>query len=124
MRVSTKTGLLTNSMTLATDASVAAGNVQPNPTDVAIGAGALWISRTDGTLLRIGPRLKEIVATIPACSYALAVAYGEGAVWVACGNNTVVRVDPATDAPGRPIPVGRLPRGIAAGQGAIWVTLN
>jgi DNA-binding beta-propeller fold protein YncE len=123
-RVSVKTGLLTNSMTLASDASLAAGNLPPNPTDVAVGGGAVWISETDGTLLRIDPRLHGIVASIPACRNALAVAYGERAAWVACGNGTVVGVDPATNAPGRPIAVGRLPRGIAAGEGAVWVTLN
>jgi hypothetical protein len=123
-RVSTKTGQLTDSMTLATDASLAAGNIQPNPTDVAVGGGSVWISRTDGSVVRIDPRLHGIVAAIPVCSNALAVAYGEGAAWVACSNDTVVRVDPATDAPGPPIPVGRLPRGIAAGEGAVWVTLN
>ena len=123
-RVSARTGKLTDSMTLASDASLAAGNIPPSPTDVAVGGGAIWISETDGTLLRIDPRLNGIVASIPACRNALAVAYGEGAVWVACGNDTVVRVDPATDVPGRTTQVGRLPRGIAAGEGAIWVTLN
>lgn len=123
-RVSTKTGRLTDSMTLASDASLAAGKIQPNPTDVAVGGGAVWISETDGTIVRIDPRLNGIVASIPACRNALAVAYGEGAVWVACADNTVVRVDPATDTPGRAISVGRLPRGIAAGEGAVWVTLN
>jgi hypothetical protein len=123
-RVSTRTGLLTNSLTLATDASLAAGNIPPNPTDLAVGAGAVWISETDGTVLRVQPRLAGISAAISACPSALAIAYGEGAVWVACGNNTVVRIDPTTDAPGAPIAVGRLPRGIAAGDGAVWVTLN
>jgi hypothetical protein len=123
-RVSTKTGLLTSSLPLASDASLAAGNVPPNPTDVAVGGGAVWISETDGTLLRVQPRLGGIAASIPACRNALAVAYGEGAVWIACGNDTVVRVDPTTDEVGVPIPVGRLPRGIAAGEGAVWVTLN
>lgn len=123
-RVSTRTGRLTNSMTLASDASLAAGNVPPNPTDVAVGGGAVWISETDGTVLRVQPRLGGIVASIPACHNALAIAYGEGAVWVACGDNSVVRVDPATDAPSAPIALGRLPRGIAAGEGSIWVTLN
>ncbi len=123
-RVSTRTGRLTNSMTLASDASLAAGNVPPNPTDVAVGGGALWISETDGTVLRVEPRLGGIVASIPACRNALAVAYGEGAVWVACGDNSLVRIDPATDVPAAPISLGRLPRGIAAGEGAVWVTLN
>ncbi len=123
-RVSTRTGLLTNSLTLATDASLAAGHVPPNPTDLTVGHGAVWISETDGTVLRVQPRLRGITAAIPACSSALAIAYGEGAVWVACGNNSVVRIDPTTDAPGTPISVGRLPRGIAVGDGAVWVTLN
>lgn len=123
-RVSTRTGLLTNSLPLATDASLAAGNVPPNPTDVTLGGGALWISAVDGSLLRIDPNLRGIVASIPVCRNALAVAYGEGAAWVACGNATVVRVDPKTDQAGPPIHVGALPRGIAAGDGAVWVTLN
>jgi len=123
-RVSTRTGLLTSSLPLATDESLAAGHVPPNPTDVAVGGGALWISAVDGSVLRVDPNLHGIVATIPACRNALAVAYGAGAVWVACGDATVVRVDPETDQAGPPIPVGALPRGIAASGGAVWVTLN
>lgn len=123
-RVSTRTSQLTDSMTLATDASLAAGLIPPNPTGVAIGGGSVWISQTNGTVLRIDPHLKGIVASVPACDNALALAYGAGAVWVACGNRSVVRVDPATDLAGAPISVPRLPRGIAAGEGAVWVTLN
>jgi hypothetical protein len=123
-RVSTRTGLLTNSMPLATDAMLAAGHVPPNPTDVAIGGGSLWISAVDGSLIRVDAGLRGIQASIPVCRNALAVAYGEGAVWVACGNATVVRVDPKTDQAGTPIDVGALPRGIAAADGAVWVTLN
>ena len=123
-RVSTRTGRLTRSLPLATDASLAAGHVPPNPTDVAVGGGALWISAVDGSLIRVDSQLHGIVASIPVCRNALAVAYGEGAVWVACGDNTVVRVDPRTDRSGPPIDVGALPRGIAAGAGAVWVTLN
>lgn len=123
-RVSARTGRLTNSLPLATDASLAAGNVPPNPTDVALGGGALWISAVDGSLIRVDPKLRGVVASIPVCHNALAVAYGEGAVWVACGDSTVVRVDPKTDQAGAPIEVGALPRGIAAADGAVWVTLN
>jgi hypothetical protein len=123
-RVSTRTGLLTQSMTLATDASLAAGNVPASPTDVAVGGGSVWISESDGKILRVDPKLGGIAAAIPACRNALSIAYGEGAVWVACGDETVVRVDPATDQPSVPIRVGGLPRGIAAGEHAVWVTLN
>jgi DNA-binding beta-propeller fold protein YncE len=123
-RVSTRTGLLTSTLPLATDAFLAAGNVSPNPTAVALGGGALWISAIDGSLIRVDPKLRRIVATIHVCRNALAVAYGEGAVWVACGDATVVRVDPMTGRPGAPISVGALPRGIAAADGAVFVTLN
>ena len=111
-------------MTLATDASLAAGNVPPNPTDVAIGGGSVWISETDGDAAADRPAAAAGSRIDPCCRNALAVAYGEGAVWVACGDMTVVRVDPATGGRGTPIAVGRLPRGIAAGEGAVWVTLN
>jgi hypothetical protein len=123
-RVSTRTGLLTNTLPLASDASLAAGYVGPNPTAVTLGGGALWISAIDGSVLRVDPSLRRIVASIHVCENALAIAYGEGAVWVACGNATVVRVDPKTDRADAPIDVGALPRGIAAGAGAVWVTLN
>ena len=46
-RVSTRTGTLTNSMTLASDASLAAGNVPPSPTDAVFGAG-LALDQHDG----------------------------------------------------------------------------
>jgi len=123
-RVSTRSGLLTNSLPLATDAAVASGRVPPNPTDVALGGGALWISAVDGSVFRVDTRLRGIVASIPVCGNALAIAYGEGAVWVACGDSTVVRVDPKTNRAGLPVHVGGLPRGVAAGNGAVWVTLN
>jgi hypothetical protein len=123
-RVSTRTGLLTSVLPLVSDAFLAAGNVPPNPTAVALGGGALWIAAIDGSLIRVDRNLRRVVARIPVCRYALAVAYGDGAVWVACGDATVVRVDPKTDRPGVPINVGALPRGIAAGDGAVWVTLN
>jgi DNA-binding beta-propeller fold protein YncE len=123
-RVSTRTGLLTKVLPLVSDASLAAGHVPPNPTAVAVGGGAVWISAVDGSLIRVDRDLRRVVTRIPVCRYALAVAYGGGAVWVACGDATVVRVDPKTDRPGAPIHVGALPRGIAAAGGLVWVTLN
>jgi hypothetical protein len=123
-RVSTRTGLLMNSLPLATNATVAAGHLPPNPTDVALGGGSLWITAVDGSLIRVDSKLHGVIDSIPVCGNALAVAYGEGAVWVACGNATVVRVDPKTGRAGAPIHVGAMPRGIAAADGAVWVTLN
>jgi hypothetical protein len=123
-RVAARTGLLTDSMTLVSDASLAAGNVPASPTAVAFGGGSLWISESDGGVLRVDSRLRGIRDHVQACHNALGLAYGEGGVWVACGDNTVVRIDPATDDVGQPIAVDGLPAGIAAGAGAVWVTLE
>ena len=123
-RVDARSGRLTNHIRLVSTASLIAGKVAADPTGVAIGGGSVWISETDGRLLRLDERLHAISAKVKVCKNALAVAYGEGAAWVACSNATVVRVDPATGRASRRIDVGRLPRGIAAGEGAVWVTLN
>ena len=122
-RVSTRTGKVTASMPLASDESVAAGNLPPNPTDVALGGGAVWISTTDGTVVRVDAQLRGVVARIPACTNALAVAYGLGAVWVGCANGTLVRVDPGSDAAGSPIALDGTPRAVVVGDGAVWVTV-
>lgn len=123
-RVSTQSGRLTASMPLASNESVAAGILPPNPTGVVVGGGAVWISTVAGTVLRVDPELHRVVATIHVCSNAIELAYGEGAVWVACSDDSVVRLDPGTGKVDSPIPVDGLPRGIAAGEGGVWVTLN
>ncbi len=123
-RVSAETGEELKEMTLVTDASLAAGHVPANPTGVAVGGGSVWISESDGTVLRIDDKLGGIVATIHACRNSLAIAYGSGAVWAACGNGAVVRIDPASNRISDRVTVGGLPRGIAAGGGRVWVTLE
>jgi hypothetical protein len=123
-RVSTTTGKQTAEMTLVTAARLAAGYVPANPTGAVVGGGSLWVSESDGTVLRVASSLGRITARIPACSNALAVAYGGGAVWAACGNGTVARIATDTNRVSAVVSVGRLPRGIAAGEGAVWVTLN
>jgi hypothetical protein len=122
--VSTETARLTGSLNLITDASLAAGNVPSSPTGVVLGGDSVWISKSDGTVLRLPRSLKGITADVKACTNALAIAYGESAVWVACGDETVARIDPATNRATKVASLGRLPRGIAAGEGGVWVTLN
>jgi hypothetical protein len=122
--VSPLTEQLTHSLNLITDASLAAGNVPSSPTGVVVGDGSVWISKSDGTVLRLPRDLSGITADVKACSNALAIAYGESAVWVACGDETVARIDPTTNRATKVASLGRLPRGIAAGEGGVWVTLN
>jgi hypothetical protein len=123
-RVDGSTGELLASLNLADVKDLVAGRLPPNPTDVAIGGGSLWLSQTDGTVLQVDPSLRRIERTIKACGNAIAVAYGDDAVWTACTDGTAVRVDPRTGHASQPIQVGGLPRGIAAGGGSVWVTVN
>jgi hypothetical protein len=123
-RVDIATDKLTASLSLARIQDLVAAKPTPDPTDIALGGGSIWLSQTDGTVLRVDLALRRVVHKTKACGSALAVAYGEGAVWAACGEGTAVRIDPATGAASPPIHVGGLPRGIAAGEGAVWVTVD
>jgi hypothetical protein len=123
-RVDIATDKLMATLSLAKLKDLIAGKPTPDPTDIALGGGALWLSQFDGTVLRVDLALRRIVHRTKACQSALAIAYGEGAVWVACGEGTAVRIDPRTGQASSPIRVGGLPRGIAAGDGAVWVTVN
>ena len=98
-----------------------------NPGDVAIGAGAVWITdKNSQTLLRISPQYGEITR-IPLPAQGLSspdvgggVAIGAGSVWVAEGLSRIVRIDPAS---GRVESTVSVPdaREVAFGDGAIWV---
>lgn len=123
-RVDIATGKLVASLSLARLKDLVAGRPTPDPTDIALGGGSIWLSQTDGTVLQVDQALRRIVRKTKPCTSALAVAYGEGAVWAACGEGTAVRIDPATGRLSAPIRVGGLPRGIAAGEGAVWVTVD
>jgi hypothetical protein len=123
-RVDTSSARLARRLHLASNQSLAAGFVPPQPTGVTLGAGSLWISTSGGTVLRVDSALDRVISNQRVCSSALGISYGEGAVWVACGDNSVVPLDPSTGKPGSAIDVGHLPRGVAAGEGAVWVTLD
>ncbi len=122
-RVSAKTALLTHSLPLATDASLAAGHVPPNPTDVALGGGALWIAAVDGSLIRVDPNLQGVVASIPSAGTRSPSPTARSGVGRLRRRDRRAR-RPEDRPAGPPIHVGALPRGIAAADGAVWVTLN
>jgi hypothetical protein len=102
------------------------------PRDVAVGAGAVWVTVNDfdegepetHSLLRIDPATNEIVATIPVRS-AGHIAVGAGAVWTIDyieGSDTLVRIDPSSNRVVATIPVGYYAFDVAAVDGAVWVT--
>ncbi|MEN3280487.1 MAG: hypothetical protein V7607_1627 [Solirubrobacteraceae bacterium] len=96
------------------------------PVTVAVGERAVWVGirGNPGQLVRVDPRTRKAVKTIPLPDGLQNITVGGGAVWVIARRaNTVTRVDIAS-ATQRPIFVGERPFGIAYGQGAVWVTNN
>jgi YVTN family beta-propeller protein len=91
---------------------------------VAAGERGVWVGiRGDpGLIVRVSPRERRIVKTVPMPDGVQDLAVGAGAVWVlGRRSDTVTRVDVTT---GRqtPINVGTDPAGVAVGEGAVWVT--
>jgi YVTN family beta-propeller protein len=92
-----------------------------NPADVAVGAGAVWITDTDAnTVTRIGPT--GLLTPIEVGRGPTGLVVGAKAVWVADSlDDAIVRIDPNTRSPTATIPVGRTPIGVALGAGSVWV---
>jgi DNA-binding beta-propeller fold protein YncE len=100
--------------------------------ELAIGYGSIWVAVADqGTLLRIDPSTRRIVARIGGFAQddsGMPIAVGEGAVWalrVRKGENVLFRVDPRTNRIVARIrvgpPVASPPTGtVAVGGGYVW----
>ena len=86
------------------------------------GLGSVWVAHRGGTVSRINPERRRVVARIVVGNEPRALAVGEGAVWVANAwwDGTVSRIDLA-NAETAKIPVGPGAVAIAAGAGAVWV---
>ena len=102
------------------------------PRDVAVGAGAVWVTVNDfnegepetHSLLRIDPASNEIVATIPVSS-AGHLAVGSDAVWTIDsieGEDALVRIDPGSNEVVATVPVGRLAFDVVVDGSGVWVT--
>jgi peptide/nickel transport system substrate-binding protein len=109
---------------LANGKVVAAGTIGASPTDIAAGAGSLWVTSTDQqTVSRIDPNTGDVRQTINVGSGASGIAADDHAVWVANSlAGTVSRIDPRTNGVVQEIPLGSAPTGIALSHGAVWVT--
>jgi peptide/nickel transport system substrate-binding protein len=103
---------------------VAAGTLGASPSDVAVGAGSVWVTSTDGgTVSRIDPDTGDVRQTIAVGNGASGVAADDHAVWVANSlDGTVSRIDPKTDRVVQTIEVGSAPAAIALAGGIVWVT--
>ena len=97
--------------------------VGSSPSQVAAGAGALWVANAGGgTRLADRPRTRAVSQTIPVGSGPSAVAVGAGGVWVVNAlDGTLSWISPATNAGGQDHPVGNSPSGVCVAAGAVWV---
>jgi DNA-binding beta-propeller fold protein YncE len=108
--------------------------VGPEPTDIAVGGGAVWVANSGqmtGTVSRIDPESGEAGDPIEvARGQVFALTYGEGGVWVAASDELrgdqieVTRIDPESSKPeGDFVRLDRpgLPVRLAAGAGSVWL---
>jgi YVTN family beta-propeller protein len=91
---------------------------------LAVGAHAVWVVNSAGTVSRLDPARGAVAAPIIVGEQPSAIASGAGAVWVANHRDgTVTRIDPidASQAVTTTITVGDGPAAIAVGARAVWV---
>jgi YVTN family beta-propeller protein len=93
------------------------------PGALAAASGSVWVAdELGGTVSRIDPARRRVVARIKVGRMPTAIAAGAGAVWVAnTGAGTVSRIDPATNRVAATYRVGLAPRALVVGAGAVWV---
>ena len=96
------------------------------PKDVAVGAGAVWLtSQLDDTVSRVDIATNTITNTIAAGRGAAGLAVGAGSVWVANAiDGTVSRIDPETLEVTDTIEVGGSPEDVAVSKDGAWVATH
>lgn len=108
-------------------AGVSVGRV----TDLAFGAGSLWVASGQengqqgarAALRRVDVRSRLIRTTISIGSSPVAVVVAGRSVWVA-GGSTLRRVDPETDRVTDAIPIGASPTALAGDADGVWVAVR
>ena len=89
-------------------------------TDVAVGAGAVWLGGSDGRLIRIDPATDRATTKI-GLDPIDAIAFGHGSVWtVDTFGGTVTRYDPDTLAPIATIEIANGVDTLVSGEVAVW----
>jgi streptogramin lyase len=97
------------------------------PNSVAVGAGAVWFTTSEGSVLRVDPTTNRVAATIPVGTRAGAITTGDDTVWVAEPDaREVVRIDPVSNAVVARISVGTeesCPTWLTADATSLWAVL-
>jgi hypothetical protein len=117
-----------------TDRVTASVSLNTPGADVAVGAGAVWVTDevpgSGGVVLRVEPATTTVTATVHLdCRgpcFPLDVAADQNGVWVTLGSTEtttgeVVRIDPNRDEVAARIPVDGTPMDLVAGEGGVWV---
>jgi hypothetical protein len=93
----------------------------PDPIDVAVGEGSVWVLSSTGSVYRIDPVTQRVTVIRHVAQDPRAIAAGEGSIWVADGNRAVVqRIDPATNGVVEPIPMSGVTTDVTVGLGSAW----
>jgi YVTN family beta-propeller protein len=100
--------------------------VAGGPADIALGAGAAWVTLAlDDSVTRIDRAAGVVRDTIPVGRRPGGVAVGAGGVWVAnTGDGTVSRLDPRSGRVIDTIPVGASPQDLLVADGRVWVSVR
>jgi YVTN family beta-propeller protein len=99
-------------------------DVQGTVSDIASGAGALWLAGPDG-VGRFDLATNAVTQSVRVGSVGdhRQVAFGGGAVWVVdMEGSALSRVDPATNAVTDIVALGGMPEDVLYAAGAVWVT--
>jgi branched-chain amino acid transport system substrate-binding protein len=91
--------------------------------DIAVGAGAVWVSDQNGFVWRIDPGRRATQRTIAVAKGVDSLAFGSGSLWaVNPFEGTLSRIDPTTNVVSKTIAIGGTPRDVTAGDGSLWVS--
>jgi streptogramin lyase len=98
------------------------------PRGVAAGAGAVWFTTDEGTVLRVDPTTDRVAATIPVGTRPGVITTNDDAVWATEADaHQVVRIDPVSDAVVARVALGsaqECPSWLAADATSVWVVLH
>jgi YVTN family beta-propeller protein len=97
--------------------------LQPGrPTSLAVGAGAIWVAASDGTLRRIDPRAYRVTDLINVGGSPVAVLVTDDAVWLADEQGEIVRYDIADlSSPTARHSTGSAPSSMVAVNRDVWL---
>jgi YVTN family beta-propeller protein len=122
----------------ASNKVVASIQTGPQPTSLALGDAAIWVSNHFSNLVtHVDPATNSVEATVPLegnppgppfgidCCFS-ATAVGAGGVWTIAGsgNRTLVRIDPRTNEATAALTFPQSIGAIAVGDGSVWVGFN